>query len=48
MNYIINQKQLACINIIIRSLQEAIDRNCFNEDEIEKILKTVKELNKKV
>ena len=46
MNYMINQKQLTCINILIRTLQEAINREIFNEDEIQKILKTVEELNK--
>tara|TARA_B100000085_G_scaffold248760_1_gene244017 strand:+ start:279 stop:416 length:138 start_codon:yes stop_codon:yes gene_type:complete len=44
----INQKQLTCINILIRTLQEAINRECFDEDEIQKILKTVEELNKQV
>ena len=48
MNYMINQKQLTCINILIRTLQEAINRECFNEDEIQNILKTVNELNKQV
>ncbi len=48
MNYMINQKQLTCINILIRTLQEAINRECFDEDEIQKILKTVEELNKQV
>jgi len=46
MNYIINQKQLTCINILIRTLQEAINRECFDENEIQSILKTIKELNK--
>ena len=45
MNYIINQKQLTCINILIRTLQEAINRECFDENEIQNILKTIKELN---
>ena len=44
----INQKQLTCINILIRTLQEAINRECFDEKEIQNILKTIKELNKKV
>ena len=44
MNYMINQKQLTCINIIIRTLQEAINRECFSEDEINKILKTIEKL----
>ena len=47
MNYIINHKQLTCINILITTLQEAINRECFNENEIQKILKVVEELNKK-
>ena len=46
MNYMINQKQLICINILIRTLQEAINRECFDENEIQKILETIKELNK--
>ena len=45
MNYMINQKQLTCINILIRTLQEAINRGCFDENEIQKILKTIKALN---
>jgi len=44
MNYMINQKQLTCINIIIRTLQEAINRKCFSEDEINNILKTIEKL----
>ena len=48
MNYMINHKQLVCVNILIRTLQEAINRECFNEDEIQNILKTVDELNKQV
>ncbi len=45
MNYMINQKQLTCINILIRTLQEAINRECFDENEIQKILKTIEALN---
>ena len=41
MKYVINSKQLTCINIIIKSLQEAISRECFSEEEIAKIIKTV-------
>tara|TARA_A200000159_G_scaffold164164_1_gene192758 strand:+ start:2969 stop:3115 length:147 start_codon:yes stop_codon:yes gene_type:complete len=48
MNYLINHKQLVCINILIRTLQEAVNRECFDEDEIQNILKTVNELNKQV
>ena len=39
MKYMINSKQLTCINIIIKTLQEAINRECFSEEEITKIIK---------
>lgn len=45
MNYIINYEQLTCINILIRTLQEAINRECFDEDETKKIYETVQKLN---
>ncbi len=45
MQYSITQTQLTCINIIIRTLQEAINRECFTESEIDNILKTIKLLN---
>lgn len=45
MNYMINQKQLTCINILIRTLQEAINRECFSDNEVEKIMKTLSSLN---
>ena len=44
MNYMINQKQLTCINILIRTLQEAINRNTFSEKEINKVYKTIESL----
>ena len=44
MNYIITQTELTCINILIRTLQEAINRNCFAKDEIEYIYKLVDKL----
>ena len=44
MQYSITQTQLTCINIIIRTLQEAINRQCFSEDEINNILKTIEKL----
>ncbi len=44
MQYSITQTQLTCINIIIRTLQEAINRECFAEDEINNILKTIEKL----
>lgn len=46
MNYMINKKQLTCINILIRTLQEAINRECFTQEEIENICKTIKKLTK--
>jgi len=45
MHYSITQTQLTCINILIRSLQEAINRNCFDEDEMRRISKTIDKLN---
>jgi hypothetical protein len=45
MNYLITKNQLSCINILIRTLQEAINRKCFNEDEAAKIYETVEKLN---
>ena len=47
MKYEITSTQLTCINILIRTMQEAIDRNTFNEKEIKKIIKTVEILCKK-
>ena len=46
MNYMINHRQLTCINILIRTLQEAINRETFTEEEIQNISKTIKRLNK--
>jgi hypothetical protein len=46
MNYKINHTQLTCINILIKILQEAINRKCFDEEEIKKIYKTVEKLTK--
>tara|TARA_B000000557_G_C20520856_1_gene336284 strand:+ start:337 stop:489 length:153 start_codon:yes stop_codon:yes gene_type:complete len=44
MNYQITQKQLSCINILLKVLQEAINREAFSEKEKEKIYKTVEML----
>tara|TARA_Y100001972_G_scaffold38686_1_gene47709 strand:+ start:7891 stop:8040 length:150 start_codon:yes stop_codon:yes gene_type:complete len=44
-NYNINEKQLKAINILIRTLQEAINREVFNEKEITNIKKTIDILN---
>lgn len=45
MKFIITKNQVSCINILIRTLQEAINRECFNEDEIKKIYETIQKLN---
>ena len=44
MNYIITHEELTCINILIRTVQEAINRKSFNENEIEYIYKLVDKL----
>lgn len=38
MYYSITQKEIKCINILIRTIQEAINRNTFTEQEINKII----------
>lgn len=45
MEYKITHKELTCINILIKILQEAIDRNTFNNKEIENIYRTIDKLN---
>ena len=45
MKYEITHTELTCINILIRTIQEAIQRDTFNENEIEKIIKTINKLN---
>ena len=44
MHYSITQTELTCINILIRTLQEAINRQCFSEEEIQNIIKTINKL----
>jgi hypothetical protein len=46
-NYIITKKQLNMINILIRVVEESINRDTFSQDEIQKIQKTVNILCKK-
>lgn len=46
MNYKITSTELTCINILIKVLEEAINRNCFTDEETYKILKTVSVLTK--
>ena len=45
MKYQITQKELVCINILIRTIQEAINRDSFNKKEVDKICKTIDLLN---
>lgn len=46
-NYNINEKQLKAINVLIRTLQEAINREAFSKTEINNIKKTINLLNQK-
>jgi hypothetical protein len=46
MDYKITSNELTCINILIRVLEEAINRNCFTEKEVNNILKTIDTLTK--
>ena len=41
MKYEITSTELTCINILIRTLQEAINRNTFSEKETSNIYKTI-------
>ena len=47
MKYEITHTELICINILIRTIQEAIERDSFNENEIQKIIKTINKLNER-
>ena len=47
MKYSITHKELTCINILIKILQEAMNRKCFNEEEKGKIYKTIDILTSK-
>lgn len=44
MNYKITHKQLACINIMIRVIQEIINRGLLSKEEEEKIIETINKL----
>jgi hypothetical protein len=44
-NYIITKTQLNMINILIKVVEESINRNTFEKDEIKKIQKTINVLN---
>lgn len=44
MHYSITQTELTCINILLKILEEAINRDCFSESEIRKIYLTIDKL----
>ena len=44
-NYKITESQLKMINILIKTVEESINRKAFSEYEIKNILKTIKILN---
>ena len=46
MHYSITQTELICINILIRTLQEAINRQCFSKEEVQNIIKTIDKLTR--
>ena len=45
MKYQITETELKCINILIKVIQEAMNRNTFTEIEVENIYKTIEKLN---
>ncbi len=45
--YEITYQELKCINILIRVVQEAINRDIYTKSEIDKILSTISQLNKR-
>ena len=45
MYYSITQKEIKCINILIRTIQEAINRNAFTDDEVNKIINVTETLS---
>ena len=47
MKYEITHTELTCINILIRTIQEAINRDTFDKNEVEKIMKTIDKLNER-
>ena len=47
MKYEITHTELTCINILIRTIQEAINRDTFNDSEIQNIMKTLDKLNER-
>ena len=45
--YYINATEVTCINILIKTLEEAIKRKTFNEKEINSIYRTVNVLTRR-
>ena len=46
--YTINEKQLKAINVLIRTVQEAINRNTFSSNEVDQIVRITNILNQDV
>lgn len=46
--YIISEKQVKAVNILLKIVEEAINRNTFNEEEIQKIYKMSDQLTKNI
>ena len=46
--YIISEKQVKAVNILLKIIEEAINRNTFNEEEIQKIYKMSDQLTKNI
>ena len=46
--YIISEKQVKAVNILLKIIEEAINRNAFNEEEIQKIYKMSDQLAKNI
>ena len=47
-HYTINEKQLKAINVLIRTVQEAINRNTFSSNEVDQIIRVTNILNQNV
>lgn len=44
--YMITEKQKIAINVLMKVLKEAVDRNAFESDEVQKIQKMINQLIK--
>ena len=45
-NYVVTESQVKAVNVLLKVVEEAINRKCFSEDEVENILKISKKLSK--